>query len=116
MLLESLHRGSGGSLEVSSVLNIGPHYGRTLLAWRENFLYNWKQIEGGYRATHHEASDSEVESFRRQWIYYFSYCEAAFRWRLLGNYIIAAARTPEPMIQYDAGLGQMLGIRSGSQQ
>lgn len=112
MLLESLHRGTGGNLEVTSVLNIGPHYGRTLLAWRDNFLHNWKQIEADYRATHPEDSDSGVESFRRQWLYYFSYCEAAFRWRLLGNYIIAAARTPEPMVQYDASLGRMLGIES----
>lgn len=88
--------------------SIGPHYGKTLIAWRENFLRNWKTIESDYRAAHHEASDSEVETFRRLWLYYFSYCESAFRGRLLGNYIIAAARTPEPMIEYDASLGQMI--------
>ncbi|RMJ21817.1 cyclopropane-fatty-acyl-phospholipid synthase, partial [Aspergillus sp. HF37] len=59
MLLDSLHRGSSRSLEATFVQNIGPHYGRTLLAWRENFLRNWKTIELDYRAAHHEASDSE---------------------------------------------------------
>lgn len=109
MLLDSLHRGSNRSLEATFVQNIGPHYGRTLLAWRENFLRNWETIESDYRAAHHEASDSSVETFRRQWLYYFLYCEAAFRWRLLGNYIITAAKTPEPMVKYDASLGRMIG-------
>ncbi|KAJ5191384.1 uncharacterized protein N7498_010369 [Penicillium cinerascens] len=108
MLLSSIHQGSDGSLEVTSVQSIGPHYGKTLSAWRENFLRNWKTIESDYRAAHHEASDSEVEKFRRLWLYYFSYCESAFRGRLLGNYIIAAARTPEPMVEYGASLEQMI--------
>lgn len=33
-----LHRGSDGNLEVTSALNIGPHYGKTLFAWQDNFL------------------------------------------------------------------------------
>ncbi|KAA8645035.1 uncharacterized protein ATNIH1004_009246 [Aspergillus tanneri] len=109
MLLDSLHRGSGGNLEITYTQNIGPHYGKTLLAWRDNFLRNWKTIESDYRAAHLEASDAEVEAFRRQWLYYFTYCYSAFRRRLLGNYIIVAAKTPEPMIEYDASLGQMIG-------
>lgn len=108
MLLDSLHRGSQGSLEVTSALNIGPHYGKTLLAWQDNFLHNWKRIERDYRAARPGASDAEVEAFRRQWLYYFRYCEAAFRTRLLGNYIIVAARTPEPMASDGASLGRML--------
>lgn len=108
MLLDYLHRGSDGTLEVTSVQNIGPHYGKTLCAWRNNFLRNWKTIESDYRADHSEASDSDVETFRRQWLYYFTYCESAFRERLLGNYIIAAAKTPEPPMQFDTSLGQMI--------
>ncbi|CAL5869491.1 uncharacterized protein PFLUO_LOCUS3721 [Penicillium psychrofluorescens] len=108
MLLDSLHRGSNGSLEVTSVQNIGPHYGKTLCAWRNNFLSNWKAIKLDYRTERHEPSDSEVETFRRQWLYYFTYCESAFRERLLGNYIIAAAKTPEPMMNFDASLGRMI--------
>lgn len=33
--------------------------------------------------------------------YYFTYCEAGFRTRMLGDHIISAVRTPEPMIGED---------------
>lgn len=110
MLFDSLHRGSEGSLEVTSALNIGPHYGKTLLAWQDNFLHNWARIESDYRAARPGVSDAEVEAFRRQWLYYFRYCEAAFRTRLLGNYIIVAARTPEQMVEVDVGAGSADGM------
>lgn len=46
---------------------IGPHYDRTLLAWRANFEAYWTRIGG------------RDERFRRMWNYYLSACAAAFR-------------------------------------
>lgn len=95
-------------MEVTSLLNIGPHYGKTLVAWRDNFLQKWDGvIKQDYRAEHPGASDVEVEAFRRKWLYYFEYCEMGFRLRVLGNYVLVAARTPEGVVDYDY-LGDML--------
>ncbi|KAB8219904.1 Mycolic acid cyclopropane synthetase-domain-containing protein [Aspergillus novoparasiticus] len=107
-LLGAVHNGSNGELEVTSVMNIGPHYGKTLLAWRDNFLRNWEIIESTFRTAQPDASDENVEAFRRKWLYYFIYCEAGFRLRLLGNHVIVAAKTPELSIEYDETLGEML--------
>lgn len=107
-LLGAIHNGSNGELEVTSVMNIGPHYGKTLLAWRDNFLRNWEIIETAFRTAQPDASDENVEAFRRKWLYYFIYCEAGFRLRLLGNYVVVAAKTPELSIEYDETLGEML--------
>ncbi|KAH8694279.1 putative methyltransferase [Talaromyces proteolyticus] len=102
LLTHSLHEGSKGTMEITYAQDIGPHYGRTLLAWKNNFEQNWKQIREDYVATHPVASKEDVEAFRRMWIYYFVYCEAGFRSRILGNYIIRAAKTPEPRVSYDS--------------
>ncbi|KAB8259079.1 hypothetical protein BDV32DRAFT_124767 [Aspergillus pseudonomiae] len=75
-------------------MNIGPHYGKTLCAWRDNFLRNLGIIEAAFRAAQPDASDQNVEAFRKKWLYDFIYCEAGFRLRLLGNYIIVATKTP----------------------
>ncbi|RAK99902.1 2-heptaprenyl-1,4-naphthoquinone methyltransferase [Aspergillus ibericus CBS 121593] len=101
ILFESLHRGSKGTLEVSSVLNTGPHYAKTLLAWRDNFLSNWDHIRSDFCARYPEASQMEIEAYRRRWLYYFEYCEAGFRNRILGNYTICAVRTPEAVMDYN---------------
>lgn len=37
-------------------------------------------------------SKSEVETFRRKWVYYFAYCEAGFRCKTLGDVIITVGR------------------------
>lgn len=90
--------------------NTGPHYGKTLLAWRDKFVRNWEgRIREDYRTEHPDADDLEVEAFRRKWLFYFVYCEAGFRVRWLGNYVIVAARTPEGVVGYeDENLGEML--------
>ncbi|PYH30430.1 2-heptaprenyl-1,4-naphthoquinone methyltransferase [Aspergillus neoniger CBS 115656] len=89
ILFDSLHRGSKGSLEVTSVLSSGPHYGKTLLGWRDNFLANWEDIRSDFCSRHPEASAQD---------YYFEYCEAGFRNRILGNYTICAVRAPERLL------------------
>ncbi|PWY86691.1 2-heptaprenyl-1,4-naphthoquinone methyltransferase [Aspergillus heteromorphus CBS 117.55] len=100
ILLESLHRGSRGDLEVSSIINTGPHYGRTLLAWRDNFVSNWEHIRSDFCVRYPGAAEKEIEAYRRRWMYYFEYCEAGFRNWILGNYTICAMRTPEVVVDY----------------
>jgi len=54
--------------------NFGPHYARTLAAWRTRFesrLYDVRRLGYG-------------EEFIRLWRYYLCYCEAAFEARYLG--------------------------------
>ncbi|EED12144.1 methyltransferase, putative [Talaromyces stipitatus ATCC 10500] len=109
LLTEALHKGSKGTLEITYAKNIGPHYGKTLLAWRDNFLRNWDRIMADYMRKHPSASKEDIEAFRRMWLYYFLSCEAGFRSRALGNYVICAARTPEPAVPYtSAGFQEML--------
>ncbi|KAB8232632.1 S-adenosyl-L-methionine-dependent methyltransferase [Aspergillus alliaceus] len=102
------NKGSKAELEATSVMNIGPHYGKSLFAWRDNFLRNWGQVEAAFRDAQLDASDREVEAFRRKWLYYFIYCEAGFRLRLLGNYTVVAAKIPKAGMEYDPRLGDML--------
>ncbi|PYH93855.1 2-heptaprenyl-1,4-naphthoquinone methyltransferase [Aspergillus ellipticus CBS 707.79] len=90
ILFGSLHRGSEGTLEVSS----------TLLALRDNFVSHWKNIRVDFCTRHHGVSKMDIEAYRRRWLYYFEYCETGFRNRILGNYTICAVRTPELDVNY----------------
>ncbi|GMG87250.1 SAM-dependent methyltransferase [Biformimicrobium ophioploci] len=55
--------------------DIGPHYARTLAAWRERFWGKVREIRDmGY-----------PEEFLRMWDYYFCYCEGAFIERYIGD-------------------------------
>jgi cyclopropane-fatty-acyl-phospholipid synthase len=60
-----------GDLHLLDLKNMGPHYVRTLSAWRDNFNSNRTQIK-------HLGFD---DAFIRKWNYYFGYCEAAFKMR-----------------------------------
>src|SRR5206468_1772108 len=57
--------GRATHLEVSGVEEIGPHYVRTLAAWRERFLASADRVRAlGF-----------PETFLRTWDYYFAYCQ-----------------------------------------
>jgi len=72
-------------LNVCEVEDIGWHYVRTLALWREALLNQSEQVMAlGFDAT-----------FLRKWQYYFSYCEAGFRNRLIRNYQLALNRMGE---------------------
>ncbi|MBI3296518.1 MAG: class I SAM-dependent methyltransferase [Elusimicrobia bacterium] len=72
-LLEAATAGSRLSLE--RLENVGPHYARTLREWRQRFLAAAPQVRAlGFG-----------EDFVRAWDYYFSYCEAGFADRQLGD-------------------------------
>jgi cyclopropane-fatty-acyl-phospholipid synthase len=55
--------------------DIGPHYARTLRAWRERFLARQAEVRAlGY-----------PERFVRMWEFYLCYCEGGFEERQLGD-------------------------------
>jgi cyclopropane-fatty-acyl-phospholipid synthase len=74
LLLSTLQAGSQGRLVVDSVVNIGPHYARTLREWRRRFLERFNSVivpalmkeypdtMGG------ERGQKEIEVFKRKWI------------------------------------------------
>jgi cyclopropane-fatty-acyl-phospholipid synthase len=92
-LVASIVAGSKGSLIVDSVENIGAHYAKTLRVWRENFLQNFDaQIKPALLREHENMTKSDVEVFKRKWEYYFTYCEAGFATKTLGDVIITVGR------------------------
>ncbi|XP_011649139.2 uncharacterized protein LOC105434591 [Cucumis sativus] len=67
---------------VEHLENIGIHYYQTLKCWRKNFVMNKRKIiELGFD-----------ESFIRTWEYYFDYCAAGFKSRIIGDYQIVFSR------------------------
>jgi cyclopropane-fatty-acyl-phospholipid synthase len=79
VLMEAM--ASNSKLRLEEFENIGPHYARTLRDWRLRFVLHWKDIQGSYD-----------ENFRRAWIYYLCYCEAAFASLNLANLQLVLAR------------------------
>lgn len=76
---------SGSRLNICDLEDIGPHYVQTLALWRKAFMAeNQRMTELGFDA-----------AFRRKWEYYFSYCEAGFRNRLVRNYQLVLNRMGE---------------------
>jgi len=72
---------AASDLRLRHLEEIGPHYVRTLAAWRENL------------ARHHQAVARTTEPrFRRLWHYYLCYCEAAFAERYIGDVQMLLAR------------------------
>jgi cyclopropane-fatty-acyl-phospholipid synthase len=72
-------------LNITAMEDIGHHYIRTIALWRKAFLAQQQRvIELGFNA-----------EFIRKWEYYFSYCEAGFRNRLVRNYQLVLNRMGE---------------------
>jgi len=92
-LLSSIEKGSAGTLVVEKIENIGGHYAKTLRLWRENFGKEFEgRIRGALVEEHEGMGEREVEVFRRKWEYYFTYCEAGFASKTLGDVIITVGR------------------------
>jgi cyclopropane-fatty-acyl-phospholipid synthase len=73
VLLESIARAT--DLKLFHLEDIGPHYARTLAAWRERFLARSAEVRAlGY-----------PEHFARMWEFYLCYCEGGFEERQLGD-------------------------------
>lgn len=92
-LVESINKGSGGRLIVDIVENIGPHYAKTLRIWKENFMAHFDaRIRPALIAEHSGMTEGDAKLFRRKWEYYFTYCEAGFNTKTLGDVIITVGR------------------------
>lgn len=73
---------SNSQLFIQQMDNIGIHYARTLQLWRDNLINQRDKLTTmGYD-----------DVFYRTWLYYFSYCEAAFATRTLGNHHLVLMR------------------------
>lgn len=71
-----------GQLTIQAIEDIGPHYATTLRRWSENLAAHREVLmQMGYDT-----------KFYRTWHYYFSYCEAAFATRTLGDHLITLER------------------------
>jgi cyclopropane-fatty-acyl-phospholipid synthase len=92
-LVKSVEKGSAGTLIVDDIKNIGPHYAKTLRIWGESFAKNFEeQIKLALLREHEDMTKENVEVFRRKWMYYFTYCEAAFATKTLGDVQITVGR------------------------
>ncbi|TGO50710.1 hypothetical protein BOTNAR_0383g00090 [Botryotinia narcissicola] len=92
-LIDNITKASEGTLVVEKVENIGGHYTKTLRLWKEKFLANFEsRIRPALMAEHKEMGEREVEVFRKKWEYYFTYCEAGFATKTLGDEIITVGR------------------------
>jgi cyclopropane-fatty-acyl-phospholipid synthase len=92
-LVQSIATGSKGTLIVDDVENIGPHYAKTLRIWKENFMKTFDaKIRPALLREHENMNKIDVEVFRRKWEYYFTYCEAGFATKTLGDHIITVSR------------------------
>lgn len=103
-LLDAVRAGSSTKttpprLIPESVENIGPHYAKTLRLWRQSFMQNFNaKIRPALLAEHAGSrkgkgmNEEDVELFKRKWEYYFSYCEAGFATKTLGDVILTVGR------------------------
>lgn len=92
-LLNHITNESKGTLIVERVENIGGHYAKTLRLWKEKFMANFdSKIEPALKREHPNMTPEEIEVFRKKWEYYFTYCEAGFVTKTLGDAIITVGR------------------------
>jgi len=92
-LVESINKGSQGKIIVDEIENIGPHYSKTLRRWKEKFMQNFEaRIRPALTDEHSGMTESDTELFKRKWEYYFTYCEAGFNTKTLGDVIITTSR------------------------
>ncbi|WP_394229007.1 class I SAM-dependent methyltransferase [Shewanella colwelliana] len=67
---------------IHEVQDIGLHYARTLNDWRVAFEARWDEL----------ASLGYSEEFKRLWLFYFCYCEGAFRERVISTHHLVARK------------------------
>lgn len=67
-LVDSIERGTKGTLIVDGLRNIGGHYAKTLRLWRKQFEHNFPaKIRPALLTEHHGMSENDVDLFRRKW-------------------------------------------------
>lgn len=92
-MVASVGRASKGRLVVEDIKSVSGHYARALREWRERFLESWeKVIKPALKERKPGMTDVDMDVFRRKWEYYFSYCEAGFATKTLGDVSITVGR------------------------
>lgn len=92
-LVDSIARGSNNTLIVDGIENIGGHYAKTLRIWKESFMENFdERVRPALIAEHRGMTQQDADLFMRKWEYYFTYCEAGFNTKTLGDVIITVGR------------------------
>jgi cyclopropane-fatty-acyl-phospholipid synthase len=112
-LVEAINKGTEGRLIIEGIENIGSHYAKTLRLWNQKFMQNFdSRVRPALLEEHDGMTEKDVELFRRKWEvrlkllsssyatwlttlveqYYFTYCEAGFNTKTLGDVIITAGR------------------------
>lgn len=67
-LVDSINRGSSGTLVVDNIENIGPHYAKTLRIWKENFMQHFDaRIKPALIQEHRGMTNADAELFKRKW-------------------------------------------------
>lgn len=66
--METMNAGSSARLTVDSMVNIGPHYARTLREWKRNFVDSWETTIAPALVRKYNLTVAEQEVFRRKWI------------------------------------------------
>lgn len=74
-----LTRAAEGLLIIEDWHNFGPDYDKTLQAWYNNFIDHWETIKELDCVK--QASDGDLQQFKRMWTYYLSSAAASFRAR-----------------------------------
>lgn len=85
--LAQIARAAEGLFVIEDAHNLGPHYDRTLMAWRERFQAAWPGL-----------SERPPEQFRRMWDYYLLSSAGAFRARAMQVWqlVMTLPGTPQP--------------------
>ncbi|KAL6796150.1 methoxy mycolic acid synthase [Trichoderma sp. SZMC 28013] len=92
-IVEAAHQGSGGSLIPDRLINLGGHYSRCLRGWRENFVDKFDSHIGPALVERNRGiTKSDIEIFRKRWMFYFHFCEAGFKTKTLGVTMITFVR------------------------
>ncbi len=92
--LSRLTKAAEGLFLVEDVLNLGPHYDPTLMAWEENFRRAWPRFAKRFD-----------ERFRRMWRFYLLSCAGTFRARSLQVYSILLSREGSALPDQPAAVG-----------
>ncbi|MCJ1420967.1 hypothetical protein MMC32_007327 [Xylographa parallela] len=91
-LVGSIDRASHGRLMVDNITSVGGQYARALREWREKFVASWEKVVPVLRKRKPTMTDANLDVFKRKWEYYFSYCEAEFATKTLGDVSITVGR------------------------
>ena len=93
VLAASIDRSSKGRLAVEDIKSVSEHYVATSRLWMDRFLENWeKLIIPALKEEKTGMTDAEMGIFRSKYEYYFSYCEAGFATKMLGDVSVTIGR------------------------